>query len=123
MRTIHIISGLIILLLGLAITGAFGSLLMALGILILLYAVFTRETPRETARYVEPDHHQDTPLSSERDEVKEYKEPKPKYRNVDRAERELRAWDSQNKVKPCPSCGSTSNPPNARFCADCGSKL
>ena len=42
-------------------------------------------------------------------------------KSKERIERELRAWGSEKMG--CSKCGSTKNPPNARFCADCGAKL
>ncbi len=124
MRKDLLIASLVILILGLAISGMIGSIILAVGILLLLYVIFSKEDSREAdaAVYLEPDYHRETARQSER-KPKQYEEPKPRYRNVDRAERELRAWGSDNKGKKCSECGSTSNPANAKFCADCGNKL
>lgn len=124
MRKDLLIASLIVLILGFAVSGVIGSLIMAVGILLLLYVFFSRESSKETEpRYVEPAYQRETPRQSEKEKVEEYEKPRPRYKNVDRAERELRAWGSGNQAKKCPKCGSTSNPPNAKFCADCGSKL
>lgn len=125
MRRNLLIAGLILLLLGFAINGVVGSFLLAVGILLLLYVFFSREstTEAETARYVEPDHDKETVHEIERERSREYVKPKPRHRNVDIAKKELRAWDSNKRAKKCPECGSTNNPPYAKFCADCGHKF
>lgn len=122
MRLDLLIAGIIILILGLAVSGAFGSLIMAVGILLLLYVAFsgdTNTTSAEVARYIEPEPPMERPARKPREE----REPKTRGRNVDRAARELEAWDSSKKANACPNCGANTNPPNARFCAECGSKL
>lgn len=121
MRLDLLIAGIIILILGLAVSGAFGSLIMAVGILLLLYVAFSGDTktPAEVARYVEPKPER----RAEPEKPLKERAPKPRYRSAERAERELEKWDASKPAKTCPHCGATSNPPNARFCAECGSKL
>lgn len=144
MRLNLLIASLVVMLLGLLISGTFGSIILGAGILLILYALFSRESTKETepkyidpgydqkpryqqgTRYQEtnkPRYHQGTNETRKKKSTARYvEEPKPKYKNVSKAERELKAWGS-NGGKRCPSCGSTSNPANAKFCADCGKKL
>ena len=131
MRRNLLIASLIVLILGFVIGDMLGNILLTVGILLLLYILFSNETPEETATgYVDTDYLRDKSTLSER-ESKYVSEPKkakyvaePKrYKNADRAERELKAWRSDNKVKKCPFCGSTANPADAKFCADCGKKI
>lgn len=131
MRRNLLIASLIVLILGFVIGDMLGNILLTVGILLLLFILFSKETPEETATgYVDTDYLRDKSTLSER-ESKYVSEPKkakyvaePKrYKNADRAERELRAWKSDNKGKKCPFCGSTANPADAKFCADCGKKI
>jgi len=131
MRIDLLIASLIIMILGFVIGGLFGSILLGVGILLLIYVIFTR-SPESKARYVEPEHPQKSKKTYQRNtrEPREKKstaryveEPKPRYKNVNRAENELKAWGPGSSGKKCSSCGSTSNPSNAKFCADCGKKL
>ena len=112
MRIDLLIASLVVMVIGLVISGMIGSLILAVGIMLLLYVIFSREEAGEPepARYV-------------RKKEREYQESQPRKRNVDRAERELRAWSPGKPGKRCPKCGSISNPSDARFCADCGSRL
>lgn len=132
MRRDLLIASLIVLILGFIISGMLGNILLTVGILLLLYVFFSKKSPEETATsYMDTDYNRDNiPLNerkpqytSEAEQTGYTREPKPKYKNADKAERELRAWNSGNKGKKCPSCGSTSNPSDAKFCADCGRKL
>ncbi len=125
MRIDYLIASLVIMVIGLVISGMIGSLILAVGIMFLLFTLFSRGDTREAepARYVEPEYHRETPRQSERKKANEYEEPKPRRKNVDRAERELKAWSPGERGKRCSECGSTSNPSDARFCADCGSEL
>ena len=129
MRKEFLIGGLIILIIGFAISGIIGSILLGLGLLILLYALFSKGSSRESeAKYLEYENNRtpkkETYHSPEKKSTAKYvEEPKPRYKNVDRARRELESWGSDSKGKYCPSCGSTKNPPNAKFCADCGKKI
>ncbi len=125
-----LIASLIIIVLGFVVSGIIGSILLGVGVLLLIYVLFSRESHGETEpQYIEPDYnkkpsYQQNKKPMEKKSTARYvEEPKPKYKNADRAKRELKAWDSSNKGKKCPSCGSTGNPNNARFCADCGQKL
>jgi hypothetical protein len=128
MRKEFLIGGLILLILGFIISGIIGSILLGLGILILLYSIFGRGNRRTETRYVEyenskPSKKETSPPSEKKSSAKYVEETRPRYKNVDRAERELKDWDSNKGGKKCPSCGSNNNPPGARFCADCGEKL
>lgn len=128
MRIELLIASFVVMILGLILSGMIGSLILAVGIMLFLYTVFSREEARkvEPARYVEPEYYQEPPRQErKKTRPREYEdEHKPsRKRNVDRAERELRAWSPGKRGKRCPNCGSTSNPPDARFCADCGSKI
>lgn len=125
----QLIASLIIIILGFAISGVIGSILLGAGILLLIYVLFSRGSSKTEAKYIEPPHnpnkkqeYQEEPKRPpERKTTARYvEEPKPRYKNVNRAERELKQWGSGKK---CSSCGSTSNPANAKFCADCGEKL
>ena len=129
MRKELLIASLIIIILGFAISGVIGSILLGVGILLLIYVLFSRGISRESeARYVEPAYsptkktNSQEPGRTQKSSARYVDEPKPKYKNVDRAERELKAWGSGGG-KRCSSCGSTSNPADAKFCADCGKKL
>ncbi|MEN6593244.1 MAG: zinc ribbon domain-containing protein [Methanobacterium sp.] len=125
MRIDLLIASLVVMVIGLVISGMIGSLILAVGIILILYVILSREEAGEPepARYVEPEYHKETPRQSERKKEREYEEPRPRKRNVDRAERELRAWSPGKQGKRCPECGSTNNPSDARFCVDCGSKI
>ncbi len=125
MRIDLLIASLVVMVIGLVISGMIGSLILAVGIMLLLYVIFSKEEAGEPepARYVKPEYHKETPRQSERKKEREYQESQPRKRNVDRAKRELRAWSPGKQGKRCPKCGSTSNPSDARFCADCGSKI
>jgi hypothetical protein len=128
MRIELLIASFVVMIVGLIISGMIGSLILAVGIMLFLYTVFSREEAREAgpAKYVEPDYYQEPPHQDKKQtRPTEYQEePKPtRKRNVDRAEKELRAWSPGKRGKRCPNCGSTSNPSDARFCADCGSKI
>lgn len=136
MRRNLLIASLIVLILGFVIGDMLGNILLTVGILLLLYILFSKETPEETATgYVDTDYLRDKSPLSERESkyVSEPKKTEPKkakyvaepkrYKNADRAERELKAWRSDNKGKKCPFCGSTANPADAKFCADCGKKI
>lgn len=146
MRLNLLIASLVVILLGLLISGTFGSIMLGVGILLILYAFFSKESTRETdPRYIEPGYDQkpryqqeaahsryletnksrypqETSNPHEKSTARYVEEPKPKYKNVSKAERELKSWGSSGG-KRCSSCGSTSNPANAKFCADCGKKL
>jgi hypothetical protein len=128
MRKEFLIGGLILLILGFIISGIIGSILLGLGLLILLYSLFTRGNRRTETRYVEyensgPSKKKTNPPSEKKSTIKYLDEPKPRYKNADRAERELKSWGSNKVGKKCSSCGSKNNPPGAKFCADCGEKL
>ena len=131
MRKELLIASLIIIILGFAISGVIGSILLGVGILLLIYVLFSRGISRESeARYVEPAYNPNKKTGSQEPgrpqkssaRYIDEPQPKPKYKNVDLAERELKAWGSGGG-KRCSSCGSTSNPADAKFCADCGKKL
>lgn len=126
MRIELLIASFVVMVIGLVISGMIGSLILAIGIMLFLYVVFSREDTMEegSARYVEPNYYQDPPLKSKKTRPRYEDEPiPPRKRNADRAERELREWSTGKQKKRCSNCGSTSNPADARFCADCGSKL
>lgn len=138
MRKDLLIASAILLILGFAISGSLGTILLSLGILVLLYVVFSKDKVRETQEIT---HYPDSKRKTEksRGTPREYSESEKKplkdsYQNKsttdetarrrkskERIERELRAWGPGKRG--CPKCGSTKNPPNARFCADCGAKL
>lgn len=115
MRKDLLIISLIALVLGFAIGGSIGNILLIVGILLLLYVVFSRESYREH------------PVNMEYYEEKNYKENrKPEYHNRNRTEKRLKFSDDnqwKEKINKCPECGSTNNPANAAFCANCGEKL
>ena len=119
MRIDLLIAGIIILVLGFAIGGPLGNIFLIVGILILLYVLFSRESPRglpESNKYIEST---DYLKDNEGHEI----ENKGRFKNRNQAERELRAWNANNQIKKCSECGSTNNPADAKFCADCGKKL
>lgn len=142
MRKDLLIVSAILLILGFAISGSLGTILLSLGILVLLYIIFSKDKIIETGKIT---HH---PEKSKRNPIEYYeREKKPlkdsyqknsgakssktidqsdekaarQRKSKERIERELKAWGSEKQG--CPKCGSTKNPPNARFCADCGAKL
>ena len=125
-----LIASLIIIIVGFAISGVIGSIILGVGILLLIYVLFSRGSSPSEARYIEPpynpnrktEYREPVQPPERKSSAKYVEEPGPKYKNVDRAERELKAWGS-GSGKKCSSCGSTSNPANAKFCADCGKKL
>jgi hypothetical protein len=152
MRKELLIAGAIILILGFIISGFIGTILLIVGILLLLYVLFSKDRAIESHRsasaigtdYERNQEKHQRPLKQqpknpdqERDEKQYYQDKKsvsPSNQSVDheeerrrksraRIERELREWGSENKAKRCPNCGSTSNPNNAQFCADCGTRL
>ena len=130
MRRDLLIASLIVIILGFVISGIIGSILLGVGILLLIYVLFSQETQKDAeARYIEPEYapkatpRKIPPTSEKKSTARYIEEPKPKYKNVNRAQRELKAWDSGSAGKRCSSCGSTSNPSNAKFCADCGKEL
>ena len=127
MRKEFLIGGIILLILGFLISGVIGSILLGLGVLILLYAIFSRNSSKRDTGYVEYENKpQKKPAlkPEEKNSTAKYvEEPRPQYKNADRAERALKAWGSESRGKYCSNCGSANNPPDARFCADCGEKL
>jgi hypothetical protein len=143
MRKDLLIASAILLILGFAISGSLGTILLSLGILVLLYVIFSKDKVRETQKIT---HYPESKRKTEksRGTPREYSESEKKplkdsyqsssaqsnkitdetarrRKSKDRIERELRAWGTEKKG--CPKCGSNKNPPNARFCADCGAKL
>lgn len=127
MRKNLLIASLIVLILGFVISGPVGIILLTVGILILIYVIFSKERAiehPESARYVRKDIKEDTTHRYDRDPKKLYDtDTEHRKKSKERIERELRAWDSGKKARKCPKCGSTSNPDNAQYCADCGTKL
>lgn len=111
MRKELLIFGLIVLILGIAINNIIGNVLLIVGILILLYVIFSKENPKKSSKSLN------------------YIENRDYNKNTNKTPDNL----SKNKIKnetsdkktlnKCPECGSTKNPQNARFCADCGKKL
>jgi flagellar biosynthesis component FlhA len=143
MRKDLLIASAILLILGFAISGSLGTILLSLGILVLLYVIFSKDNVRETQKITHyPESKRKTYKSkgtpreyseSEKNPLKDsYKSSSAqsnkttdqttrRRKSKERIARELREWRSE---KPgCPKCGSSKNPPNARFCADCGAKL
>lgn len=126
MRIELLIASFVVMVIGLVISGMIGSLILAIGIMLFLYVVFSREDTMEMGptRYIEPNYYQEPPRQSKKTRLRYEDEPiPPRKRNLDRAERELREWNTGKQKKRCSKCGSTSNPADARFCADCGVKL
>ncbi len=140
MRKDLLIASAILLILGFVISGSLGTILLSLGILVLLYVVFSKDKIPESQEITHyPESKRKTGTSreytgSEKKPIKDSYENKSsaqpnkttdetarRRKSKERIERELRAWGSEKKS--CPKCGSTKNPPNARFCADCGAKL
>lgn len=139
MRKDLLIASAILLILGFAISGSLGTILLSLGILVLLYVVFSKdkvrksqeithypESKRKTGTSREYTDSEKKPLidSYEKGSAQPNKttdETARRRKSKERIERELRAWGSEKQG--CPKCGSNKNPPNARFCADCGAKL
>ena len=114
MRKDLLIISLVALILGFAISGSVGSILLSVGILLLLYVFFSRESSREH------------PVSMEYPEEINYRENrKPEYqnRNKERGSKSSDRNHLKQKINKCPECGSTNNPKNAAFCANCGAKL
>lgn len=138
MRIEFLIFGLIALILGIVISGIVGNILLILGILVLLYAIFSRgksrkgikEMPHDNSTYNRPVK-KSMPQPPER-KIKSRdinskdissKDIRSKDRSVDQQpKRRLKVIELEDSNK-CPECGSTNNPENARFCADCGKKL
>ncbi|MCE5213832.1 MAG: hypothetical protein LLF83_03830 [Methanobacterium sp.] len=141
MRKDLLIASVILLIIGLAISGLLGTILLSLGILLLLYVIFSKDKVRESRKKT---HYPEKPKRKTIEYSKREEPLKDSYQNnknvrsskttdqydekaarrkksKERIERELKAWGSEKQG--CPKCGSTKNPPNARFCADCGAKL
>lgn len=124
MRLDILIAGLVLLILGIIISGPIGNILLIVAILIFLYIFFIKESPRQQkspepdSRYLETEYkREEKKLNNQKTNQNE------KKLRTNRAERELRAWGSNNRAKRCSECGSTNNPSDAKFCADCGKQL
>ena len=122
-----LIFGLIVLILGIAISGIVGNILLIVGILILLYAIFSRGKSREEIGRIDEIPYEDADYN--RNVNRSPPTPNEKKINSENRIRDDNPAESGVKVieleysKECTRCGSTNNPENARFCADCGKKL
>lgn len=139
------IASIILLIIGFAIGGPIGNIILSVAILLVLYVFFSKDQSRErpiSTGYIDygkkktdrfdrdkkQNIYRTRPYGKgkrrEFDKTNQYDVEKAGHRKSSgRMERELTAWGSDKQAKRCPQCGSTSHPANARFCADCGAKL